>query len=182
MTYSLKAIEAAADAIGVPTNIDYTGGGTYSLISGDVAVGPAIILGDGDFVGQPYIFKATVLDADGLVGTTVHLGAQSAEEVANIIADLLGLVMACGTCDRRYADNTPAGRCPWEAEHPTEPDVVKTPSSDVIMYGNPVDGIKIVGPFASSEEAINYGDEALSDTEWWLTSIQRPDTTVLDRF
>lgn len=27
------------------------------------------------------------------------------------------LVMTCGTCGHRFADNTPAGRCPREAEH-----------------------------------------------------------------
>ena len=42
-----------------------------------------------------------------------------------------------------------------------------------IMYGNPVDGFGLLGPFTDSEDAINYAEER-RETEWWLMALEAP--------
>ena len=46
----------------------------------------------------------------------------------------------------------------------------------LIILGNPVDGYNYVGPFASSDEANDWGErnEAKYETEWWITCLVTP--------
>ncbi len=43
----------------------------------------------------------------------------------------------------------------------------------VVIYGNPVDGIQIVGPFKTGEEARTFA-EAERDPDWWIAPLQSP--------
>lgn len=115
----LRAIKAATDRLGITAEIDYLGGGIYSLVSGRTMVGPAGVQADGTFVGTPGDFYLTTTDKDGDEERSITFwGLETPEAIASLMADHVGLVMTCGACERRYADNTPAGRCPWEADHP----------------------------------------------------------------
>ena len=40
-----------------------------------------------------------------------------------------------------------------------------------IMEGNPADGFKIHGPFASAEWANTWGDGSLKDSTWWVMDL-----------
>ena len=42
----------------------------------------------------------------------------------------------------------------------------------VIISGNPVDGFEIYGPFATAEEAANFGNtDAHIDGDWWIAPL-----------
>jgi len=42
----------------------------------------------------------------------------------------------------------------------------------VVAYGNPFDGVQLVGPFSDGNEAGEWADVALRDTEWWLVGLE----------
>ena len=42
----------------------------------------------------------------------------------------------------------------------------------IVIYGNPIDGISFVGPFADNDEANTFADN--SDGDWWVSSIDAP--------
>lgn len=44
----------------------------------------------------------------------------------------------------------------------------------VLVVGDPVNGIDIIGPFDSSEEAVNHGDIYYCDNHWVMTEIIEP--------
>lgn len=44
----------------------------------------------------------------------------------------------------------------------------------VLVIGNPVDGLKFIGPFDTADEAIEYADENADDA-FWVASIQSPE-------
>lgn len=167
MTRDLRVIQAAAERLGIAAHVDHLGGGTYALISDTITVGPATYQGDGAFRGRPGDF--CLADEEDLI----HLGSKDAEVIASLMADRLGLVMTCGTCERRYADNTPAGRCPWEADHPQSADE-PVPAAQVILYGNPVDGLKVIGPFSDIDDAITFGDDELDGVDWCVAPLETP--------
>lgn len=51
---------------------------------------------------------------------------------------------------------------------------VRDESQDaVIIQGNPADGFGCVGPFATREDAIAYGDTV--DSDWWVLDLASPD-------
>lgn len=45
----------------------------------------------------------------------------------------------------------------------------------VILKGNPVDGLSVIGPFATPEEAIEVADLTLTvEYDWWITPLEEP--------
>jgi hypothetical protein len=45
----------------------------------------------------------------------------------------------------------------------------------VLITGNPVDGISLIGPFTDSEEAIEYAEVHINGPgEWWLAEVEAP--------
>ena len=49
----------------------------------------------------------------------------------------------------------------------------------VIVIGNPVDGIKLQGPFTSQEEAIAFAEEELAVVDsWWVTKLYAPSEEI----
>lgn len=45
----------------------------------------------------------------------------------------------------------------------------------VIAFGDPFDGIQLVGPFDSHEAAVEYAeDESGSSTDWWIAPLEQP--------
>lgn len=44
----------------------------------------------------------------------------------------------------------------------------------VVMYGNPVDGFRIVGPFEDRDEAVKYGESEPSQNDWWIAELDAP--------
>lgn len=48
----------------------------------------------------------------------------------------------------------------------------------VILHGNPIDGLSIIGPFDEGEAATEYAEEHLNGGgEWWLVQLDPPTTT-----
>lgn len=46
----------------------------------------------------------------------------------------------------------------------------------VILHGNPVDGINIIGPFTDGEAANGYADDNLNGAgEWWVVEVEPPE-------
>ena len=49
----------------------------------------------------------------------------------------------------------------------------------VIVIGNPVDGIKLQGPFASQEDAIDFAtEEPVVNDSWWITKLYSPSEEI----
>ena len=44
--------------------------------------------------------------------------------------------------------------------------------SFILVYGNPIDGLSFVGPFADAEDANNYGDIHHGHDDWWVVALQ----------
>lgn len=44
----------------------------------------------------------------------------------------------------------------------------------VVMYGNPVDGFRIVGPFEDRDAAVQYGESEPSQNDWWIAELDAP--------
>jgi hypothetical protein len=42
----------------------------------------------------------------------------------------------------------------------------------IIVYGNPIDGFRYVGPFESRDAALHYCEDDGGD--WWLTTLEPP--------
>jgi hypothetical protein len=42
---------------------------------------------------------------------------------------------------------------------------------NIIIVGNPVQGFKYEGPFASDEDAETYGDKHHFTEEWWVVEL-----------
>jgi hypothetical protein len=47
-------------------------------------------------------------------------------------------------------------------------------ASMILVIGNPMDGIRFVGPFPDSVEANDYADEKYHGEEWWAARIDPP--------
>jgi hypothetical protein len=43
-----------------------------------------------------------------------------------------------------------------------------------IVSGNPIDGFQFVGPFATSEDAVEFGNTLDRDTDWWIAPLYPP--------
>lgn len=43
---------------------------------------------------------------------------------------------------------------------------------NIIIHGNPVDGLQFIGPFPDGEEINEYHTEPLD--EWWIASLESP--------
>jgi hypothetical protein len=48
----------------------------------------------------------------------------------------------------------------------------------VVAFGNPFDGVSLVGPFASHESALAYAENAEGD--WWIKEIDPPPAEWMD--
>lgn len=47
------------------------------------------------------------------------------------------------------------------------------PTLYVIAVGNPFDGLWLIGPFASGEEALEYAED-ITHSEWSLVALEQP--------
>jgi hypothetical protein len=64
---------------------------------------------------------------------------------------------------------------------------ILTPKKDnhtyILIYGNPVDGMKFEGPFETFEDAEDYTINSWED--WWIAELKtpepKPDFTLRDR-
>jgi hypothetical protein len=45
----------------------------------------------------------------------------------------------------------------------------------VVAFSNPFDGLYLVGPFDTHEEAIEYAEANSPNTEWHIVKLQTPD-------
>lgn len=47
----------------------------------------------------------------------------------------------------------------------------------IIITGNPVDGLRFIGPFTTGVEAAEFvcADPYLDDHEWWIAKIESPE-------
>ena len=45
----------------------------------------------------------------------------------------------------------------------------------VVVVGNPVDGIQIIGPFKTLAHAMEWAEEVMGDENYWLTPLE-PET------
>jgi hypothetical protein len=51
------------------------------------------------------------------------------------------------------------------------------PRMYVVLYGNPIHGFEVYGPFASYAKAVAFGKEeveAYVSTEWWIMPLHAP--------
>lgn len=51
----------------------------------------------------------------------------------------------------------------------------ETPSSEgmaVIMVGDPVNGLRIIGPFKTNAEALDWADRHIEDSDWWAADLE----------
>ena len=44
----------------------------------------------------------------------------------------------------------------------------------VILYGNPIDGLSVAGPFFSASRAIEWASDVLAGETWWVTPLEFP--------
>jgi hypothetical protein len=45
----------------------------------------------------------------------------------------------------------------------------------LIITGNPVDGLRFIGPFDSAEEANQHADDLMASyEEWWTAEMEAP--------
>lgn len=45
----------------------------------------------------------------------------------------------------------------------------------VVLYGNPLDGLRIVGPFDSPADALAYTEHpADGERDWWIAEVDAP--------
>lgn len=52
--------------------------------------------------------------------------------------------------------------------------------SHIVLFGNPIDGLSIVGPFDTVDIADAYADRAHLG-EYWVTSAEPPDRDIMER-
>lgn len=51
--------------------------------------------------------------------------------------------------------------------------ILELPTPAVVAYGNPFDGLELVGPFPDSDKANDYADVDNSG-DWWVISLITP--------
>jgi hypothetical protein len=51
-----------------------------------------------------------------------------------------------------------------------------------LIVGNPVDGIRIVGPFDDSDDAIAFAEASLKHEQWLVTSLEAWEGEDIDDF
>ena len=44
----------------------------------------------------------------------------------------------------------------------------------ILVHGNPVDGFSFVGPFEDTEQAVEYAENNLRGSEWWIAECSAP--------
>lgn len=42
----------------------------------------------------------------------------------------------------------------------------------VVVFGNPVDGIQVIGPFDTGEDATRWADLVFNDGDWWVVPLE----------
>ena len=43
---------------------------------------------------------------------------------------------------------------------------------NVLVIGDPINGIRIVGPFETAEAAVTWADGHCEDTDWWTAPLE----------
>ena len=41
-----------------------------------------------------------------------------------------------------------------------------------VVTGNPVEGLKFIGPFTQPHYAAEWADEWIPDSDWWVVTVQ----------
>ena len=49
----------------------------------------------------------------------------------------------------------------------------------VIVVGNPIDGINLIGPFTDVDEPNEYAERHVRD-EWWVVEVRQPEKEAED--
>ena len=44
----------------------------------------------------------------------------------------------------------------------------------VIISGDPISGVDVIGPFENFDIAIEYASDKLNDIPWWTTEVKDP--------
>jgi hypothetical protein len=44
----------------------------------------------------------------------------------------------------------------------------------ILIVGNPIDGLSVIGPFELHDDAINYGETFGQGEDWWVTGMSNP--------
>ena len=50
----------------------------------------------------------------------------------------------------------------------------------VVMFGNPIDGLQIVGPFKTADDACQWADLANLSADWWIAPLQAKEAFEVD--
>lgn len=63
--------------------------------------------------------------------------------------------------------------------HPKDPKVAPQPAgTHVLVYGNPFDGMKVVGPITPNDDGLEtYTDTELRNEDWWYAPLDAPPWT-----
>jgi hypothetical protein len=41
----------------------------------------------------------------------------------------------------------------------------------IIVRGDPINGLSFIGPFKTGDDAMNWADVNLHDTDWWIAPL-----------
>ena len=49
---------------------------------------------------------------------------------------------------------------------------MRTKATTVLIVGNPVDGLRFVGPFDNGSDAVDFaGNHVASEEDWWISDL-----------
>lgn len=51
----------------------------------------------------------------------------------------------------------------------------------VVVYGDPFDGLVIVGPFEHADDASAWAESEIDDQTWWVVNLHVPERTNVDQ-
>jgi len=81
-------------------------------------------------------------------------------------------VSAGADFDLTMADSVRHGLWVWD-ESGLDEDEFEDVRPHVLIVGNPVQGVRVIGPFADADTAQDHAS-AWSDTDWWLAELEPP--------
>jgi hypothetical protein len=42
----------------------------------------------------------------------------------------------------------------------------------IIVRGDPINGLSFIGPFKTGDDAMNWADAHIDDTDWWIAPLE----------
>jgi hypothetical protein len=63
-----------------------------------------------------------------------------------------------------------------ESDLPPEGDTHLADLPHAIAYGNPFDGMTLIGPFENHEAASEHADQFVHEFDWWVVPLKKPET------